>query len=63
MEPDRSGMSDVLVFDVNETLLNVRALAPRFEAALGEAALLPQVVRSDVAELAGRSRHPHLRAV
>jgi 2-haloacid dehalogenase len=35
-------MSDVLVFDVNETLLNVRALAPRFEAVLGDAALLPQ---------------------
>ena len=35
-------MSDVLVFDVNETLLNVRALALRFEAALGDAGLLPQ---------------------
>lgn len=31
----------VLLFDVNETLLDVRAMAPRFEAAVGDAGLLP----------------------
>ena len=35
-------MKEVLVFDVNETLLDVRAMAPPFEAALGDVALLPQ---------------------
>ncbi len=33
---------EVLVFDVNETLLDMRALGPRFEAVLGDALLLPQ---------------------
>jgi 2-haloacid dehalogenase len=31
----------VLVFDVNETLLDVRALTPAFSSAFGDAALLP----------------------
>ena len=32
---------DLLVFDVNETLLDVGSLAPRFEAAFGDPSLLP----------------------
>ena len=32
---------EVLLFDVNETLLDVKALAPRFTAAFGNADLLP----------------------
>ena len=32
---------DVLVFDVNETLLDVGSLAPRFDAAFGDRSLLP----------------------
>lgn len=31
----------LVVFDVNETLLDVRALLPRFESALGDGSLLP----------------------
>ena len=34
-------MADVLLFDVNETLLDVRSLAPRFRRALGSDSLLP----------------------
>ena len=34
-------MGNVLLFDVNETLLDVRALAPRFRRALGSDELLP----------------------
>ena len=34
-------MGEVLLFDVNETLLDVRALAPRFREALGSESLLP----------------------
>ncbi len=35
-------MTEVLVFDVNETLLDLGALRSRFEQVLGDAALLPQ---------------------
>ena len=35
-------MSEVLVFDVNETLLDVAALKLRFEKVLGDSSLLPQ---------------------
>jgi 2-haloacid dehalogenase len=35
-------MPTVLVFDVNETLLDLRALDPLFQAVLGDAALRPQ---------------------
>ncbi len=35
-------MSEVLVFDVNETLLDMRAMRAGFEEVLGDATLLPQ---------------------
>ena len=35
-------MTTLLAFDVNETLLDLRALDPLFEKLLGESALRPQ---------------------
>ena len=35
-------MTKVIAFDVNETLLDLRALDPHFDALLGSAALRPQ---------------------
>jgi 2-haloacid dehalogenase len=35
-------MARVIVFDVNETLLDLKALRPRFEEVFGDAAVLPQ---------------------
>ena len=35
-------MNEALVFDVNETLLDLGALRLRFEEVLGDAGLLPQ---------------------
>jgi hypothetical protein len=37
-----SGRRRIIVFDVNETLLNVGALAPQFERAFGDRAVLPE---------------------
>ena len=52
-------MDELLVFDVNETLLDVRAMAPAFEARFGDASLLPtwfaQMLRNSlVATVTGR---------
>ncbi|MDH3500464.1 MAG: haloacid dehalogenase type II [Acidimicrobiia bacterium] len=55
-------MNDALVFDVNETLLDLGALLPRFESEVGDAGLLPvwfgQMLRNSLVATLTRAYRP-----